>query len=92
MKRYVTASLLAASLAGCASGPAAPDPRQTFVSVVGTPFLIAFKIPVCAASVALAAPLGGATGLAPTAEAWEIRRDLDRGLTQNCGPPYVLSP
>ena len=52
--------------------------------------LIAFKIPVCAATIVLAAPLAGATGLAPTEQAQRIRYDLDEGLVQNCGPPYVL--
>ena len=90
MKKQAIAALLVLTAAGCTSPP--PDPQQTAVSALGTPFLIAFKIPVCAATVALAAPLAGATGLAPTYDSHVIRAELDAGLRQNCGPPYVLAP
>ena len=79
--------LLACVVAGCA---ATPPGQSGAAAAVGTPFLIAFKIPVCAATIVLAAPLAGATGLAPTEQAQRIRYDLDEGLVQNCGPPYVL--
>jgi hypothetical protein len=91
MKKQAIAAVLVLAAAGCASPPP-PDPQQSAISAVGTPFLIAFKIPVCVVSVALAAPLAGATGLAPSPESSAIRADLDQGLRQNCGPPYVLAP
>jgi len=84
------AVVLIAALTACAGTQGAPPSNPGPAAVLGTPFLIAFKIPFCAATVAIAAPLAGATGLAPTVEAREIRRDLDQGLTQNCGPPYAL--
>ena len=80
--------LLACLVGGCATQ--APPGQSGAAAAVGTPFLIAFKIPVCAVTVALAAPLAGATGLAPSEQSQRIRADLDAGLVQNCGPPYVL--
>jgi hypothetical protein len=86
---------LALSLAGCASAETEPSSGgtsagDTFISIVGTPFLIAFKIPVCVASVAIAAPLAGAAALTP--DSGETRQTLGAGLAENCGPPYVLTP
>jgi class 3 adenylate cyclase len=92
-------ALLAVALAGC-SGP--HDSDGVFVSVIGTPFLVAFKIPTCAATIALAAPLAGVSALAkpsitdpafyPDSDSnRELRRDLDAGLTQNCAPPYIVT-
>jgi hypothetical protein len=83
-------AILFTALTACAGSQSPPGEGVGAASVIGTPFLIAFKIPVCAATVVLAAPLAGATGLAPTVKAYEIRRDLDQGVAQNCGPPYVL--
>ena len=91
MKKQVIAALLVLTAAGCASPPQ-PDPQQTAINTLGTPFLIAFKIPVCAVTVALSAPLAGAAGLSPSPSAWAIRADLDDSVRQNCGPPYVLAP
>jgi hypothetical protein len=90
MKKQTIAALMMLTAAGCASPP--PDPQQSTISALGTPFLIVFKIPVCAVTVALAAPLAGATGLAPTYDSRVIRAELDEGVRQNCGPPYVLAP
>jgi len=91
MKKQVIAALLVLTAAGCASPPQ-PDPQQTAINTLGTPFLIAFKIPVCAATVALAAPLAGATALAPAYHSGVIRAELDESVRQNCGPPYWLYP
>lgn len=91
MKMQTIAALLVLSAAGCASPPP-PDPQQSTISALGTPFLIAFKIPVCAVTVALAAPLAGATGLTPTYDSHVIRAELDESVRQNCGPPYVPAP
>ena len=91
MKKQAIAALLVLTATGCASSTP-PDPQQSAISALGTPFLIAFKIPVCAATVALAAPLAGATGLTPTNDSHIIRAELDESVRQNCGPPYVLAP
>jgi hypothetical protein len=90
MKKQAIAALMILTAAGCASSQS--DPQQSTISALGTPFLIAFKIPVCAVTVALAAPLAGATGLTPTYDSRVIRAELDESVRQNCGPPYVLSP
>jgi hypothetical protein len=106
MRKQALAVVIALSLAGCAGGPtddaAGPAPAappssatrlgETVVSVAGTPFLLAFKIPVCAATVALAAPLAGAFALGGEASARAGQRALGEGIATNCGPPYVLSP
>ena len=95
MKSKVAATLLAVALVGCAGNPEAPRQEGTFISVVGTPFLIAFKIPTCVVSIAIAAPLAGASQLAepsPVIDPPSLRWDLDEGLVHNCGPPYVVSP
>lgn len=86
------AAVLIAALSACTvvEGPPPGPPTAGPATVLGTPFLIAFKVPFCAATVAIAAPLAGLTGLAPTLEAREMRRDLDAGVAQNCGPPYAL--
>jgi hypothetical protein len=94
LTRFLVAGL-ALWLAGCASADteastSTSSAGDTFISIVGTPFLIAFKIPVCAASIAIAAPIAGAAALTP--ESRETQRALGAGLASNCGPPYVLSP
>jgi hypothetical protein len=95
MRRLVPAVLLAALLAACAGPPERSGSDGTFVSMVGTPFLIALKIPACILTVAIAGPLAGASALAgpsPNIAAGDLRRGLDEGLTRNCGPPYVVRP
>jgi hypothetical protein len=96
MRIQAAAILLAGMAAGCASSPPAGG---GFVSAVGTPFLVAFKIPACITTIALAGPLAGAAALIPENEPLggdgdrrEILHDLDAGLNQNCGPPYVVVP
>lgn len=85
---------LALFLTGCASDQAQPSSGSsagnTFISIVGTPFLIAFKIPFCAASVAIAAPLAGVAALTP--DGHDTQQALGAGLASNCGPPYVVNP
>lgn len=94
--RSIALGVMMLSLAACTgASPAAPS--SPLASVVGTPWLIAFKVPVCAASLALAGPLIAGRTLAvqgPDANLAEagIGRDLDRGLDQNCGPPYGVGP
>ena len=91
MKYKILPALLVWLVAGCA-GPPAPDPNETFVTAIGTPAFLILKVPTCVGSVLIAAPTAAITGLAPTAQARDIRRDIDDGLRYNCGPPYVLQP
>ncbi len=88
--------LLAAALGACSSPPSAPEGAATpsassvVLSVLGTPFLIAVKIPVCTATLLIAAPAAGASeAVASGAKAREVLAD---GVAQNCGPPYLLTP
>jgi len=60
-----------------------------------TPFLIAFKIPACVATVAISGPAAALQQLAaPTEDGLQpdIRPALDAGIVQNCGPPYAVAP
>jgi hypothetical protein len=83
-------------LAGCAAPPPPPQAEPvTPVSVIGTPFLIAFKIPACVATVAIAGPAAALQQLAaPTQDGLQpdIRPALDAGMAANCGPPYYVLP
>ena len=71
--------------------PPGPTPAGWAVSIVGTPFALAFKTAVCAASLAIAAPIAGLLVLDPDpySEGHEILGD---GIANNCGPPYLVSP
>lgn len=72
-----------------------PSPRENVADAVGTPFYIALKMPVCVATVALAAPWAAVAGLSePPSYAADNdpRPALDHGIRRNCGPPYVLAP
>ena len=89
------AAALSLSLAACSNGPPVDDGAAgAVVSTIGTPFLLAFKIPLCAATLALAGPSAGALELTgyerPTN--LELRRELDDGVRRNCGVPYVVTP
>ena len=83
-------------LAGCAAPPAPPQTQPVSpVSVIGTPFLIAFKIPACVATMAIAAPAAALQQLAAPGEDGlqpDIRPALDGGIYANCGPPYYVLP
>jgi hypothetical protein len=95
--------LLTIGIAGCATPQYPQSGSGGFVSAVGTPFLIAFKIPVCVTSIAIGGPIAAASQLAqPGAEEitlahnpdpeLQLRRDINDGLIANCGPPYIISP
>jgi hypothetical protein len=78
---------------GCASSP--PQQSVSASSVVGTPFLVALKVPVCAATLAIAGPASALQQLAaPTEDGLQpdIRPALDAGVDENCGPPYLVEP
>ncbi len=82
-------------LVGCAE-PTPPQPQSvSAVSVIGTPFLIAFKVPSCVATLAIAGPAAALQQLAaPNQDGLQpdIRPALDAGIDQNCGPPYEVLP
>lgn len=87
--------LLAPMLAGCATNgtyPDAPNSGGAAVSVVGTPFLLAFKIPVCAVTLAMGPPLAGLAEVANSSRIhpWDVQRGVDQAVAQNCGPPWIL--
>lgn len=104
--RTWTSGLVSALILGGCQTPAPPPvldptlepkvvvhPGDAVLSAVGTPFLLAFKTVVCAASVAVAAPIAGLVALSqPRWYSAEAQHSLGDGLAQNCGPPYVLSP
>jgi hypothetical protein len=81
-------------LSGCTEQPPPPNSVST-ITVVGTPFLIAFKIPACVATVAISGPAAALQQLAAPNEDGlqpDIRPALDAGMVQNCGPPYYVLP
>jgi hypothetical protein len=81
-------------LFGCTEQPPPPQSVST-ISVVGTPFLIALKIPACVATVAISGPAAALQQLAAPNEDGlqpDIRPALDAGMVQNCGPPYYVLP
>jgi hypothetical protein len=75
--------------AGVAESPA-ERAGEVVVSVVGTPFLLAFKTAICGATVVVAAPIAAFSALTP--HGGEAIDTLGEGIAINCGPPYVLSP
>jgi hypothetical protein len=103
MRRWLSALGCAIAVGGCQTSPppaptelnthaAAVHPGDAALSAVGTPFYLVFKSIVCVASVAIAAPVAGIAALSESRFASETRSDLGDGVSQNCGPPYVLSP
>jgi len=94
MRKSILALLGATLLSACANANGDP-PGSPLVSAVGAPFYIALKIPVCAATIAMGGLAAGVQGLAPDSEDFrgeDVREDVDSGVRQNCGPPYVLAP
>ena len=90
--------LLLTALAACstptnppdAAGNPQPTPSTVVLSAIGTPFLLAFKIPICALTLAVVAPAAGASeAVTDGAKARQVFAD---GLTSNCGPPYLVTP
>lgn len=89
MRGSAFAALAALLLAACAKD--APPPSGSVADAVATPFYVAFKIPACIGTVAIAAPLGGLAALAPGDDARDFQGQIDRSLAANCGPPYALA-
>ena len=92
MRRILSISFVALALSACQPGD--PNGGRVFLSIVGTPFLLALKIPVCAATIAVAAPLAGVSEISgpATPDGVDLRNNLGDGLGSNCGPPYVVNP
>lgn len=93
MKLRPLAILLTVPLWACAAKPDS-DPLSTTLSVVETPFLIAFKVPVCLGTVLLAPPGAAVSAAIPF-------KDASKGtgvslytnsVSDACGPPYVATP
>jgi hypothetical protein len=81
-------------LAGCSDHPRIDGAAGATVATLGTPFLIAFKAPLCVVTLALAGPSAAGlelTGYERTTDL-DLRRELDQGVRQNCGVPYVVTP
>jgi hypothetical protein len=92
------AILLPLILGACSSPPstldgsttAQPSASSVVLSVLGTPFLIAAKIPICTATLVIAAPAAGASESVESGG--RARKILADGVASNCGPPYLLTP
>ena len=94
--RMVRVGCLAISffLFGCTEPPRPPQSVAT-ITAFGTPFLIAFKIPACVATVAIAGPAAALQQLAaPNEDGLQpaSRPARDAGIVQNCRPPYEVAP
>lgn len=102
MRAALVLFFLVVGLGGCESSPTysggssgrtvVAHPGDAAVSVVGTPFYLAFKSVTCALSGIIAAPVAGVNALSASRFAPDIRESLGDGLKRNCGPPYALSP
>jgi hypothetical protein len=101
MWRMLVGLIGALALGACQTAPrdgtntdesAAVHPGDAVVSAVGTPFYVVFKGVVCVASVALAAPVAGFAALSDSRLVPEVQTTLGDGVSQNCGPPWVLRP
>jgi len=97
--KYAAALLGLALLAGCTRASPNEPVAPVVTGALGTPFLIALKLPVCAATLAVAGPITALSDLAappPTARGdtegelnASIRYAVVDGVRQNCGPPYI---
>ena len=71
------------------SSPAvSAGPSDWALAIVGTPFVLAFRAAVCAATAVVAGPTAGLLALSDEREAGLAY--LRWGLAENCGPPYVV--
>jgi hypothetical protein len=92
--------LLTIPLWACAAKPDG-DPKagsgaaSTALSVIETPLLIAFKIPLCIATGPLLVPGAAASAVIPFKDAPKEPSGtalVTKGVTDACGPPYVATP
>jgi hypothetical protein len=66
----------------------AAGPSDWALAIVGTPFVLAFRTVVCAATAVVAGPTAGLLALTDEREAGLAY--LRWGLAENCGPPYTV--
>ena len=62
---------------------------------MATPFYLLGKGPACVGTVVISGPLLGAAALANghlSRNELETRQELVDGITDNCGPPYTVTP
>lgn len=101
--RPALAAALALALAGCATAPAPDDAAaesdrhpsgagEWALTVLATPYLLAFKGVACVASLAVAPPTAALYVLTNQPNAGAVSRSLGEGIDKNCGPPYHVSP
>jgi hypothetical protein len=65
-------------------------PAGTVLRVLSSPFYLAFKVVVCAATTVIVVPGTMVTGISdPDGLGWQRQR-LAEGFGANCGPPYWL--
>lgn len=100
MKIRPLAILLMLPLWACADKPGSgaatgSSAVSTTLSVIETPFLIAFKVPVCVATVPLMGPGAIASAAIPFKDSehepggWQL---MTSSVEDACGPPYVATP
>jgi len=101
MHKIVPALVLALILAGCvtapppsqAGAPPPPPPGRTALSIIGTPILLAVKIPICVVSVAMAGTLTGVhAALGGTTGPESLEQSLGEDVEKNCGSPWAVNP
>lgn len=95
MRSRIRAAFLVLALGGCAGAAPGSGAGGAAVSAVGTPFLLAFKIPACVMTVAIAGPIAGLSTLAapsPNIAEADPRQELGDDVAHNCGPPYIVAP
>jgi hypothetical protein len=92
------AALMAFALVACAEQPqgatAQPDTGAAILAAVSEPFLIVAKIPVCAATLVVAGPVGATAQLTDPASplGHDVKQGLVDGINENCGPPFYVAP
>lgn len=77
------------------SAPTVPSPPPgggAVVSAVGTPALIALKVPLCVATIAVAAPGVAIASLSTNSDGVDEQRYFAWGVESNCGPPWAVTP
>jgi hypothetical protein len=72
--------------------PPPPPEGAGAVTAVGTPTLIALKVPLCVATLAIAAPGSAISAMVPTSDGVDGERYFAWGVARNCGPPWVVQP
>jgi hypothetical protein len=97
MGRIAMAGLMAAALAGCTVQAQTTTPASggdNTLAAFGSPLLVLAKVPVCIATIVVAAPVGAVSELSDPATPFghDLRQGLSDGIAQNCGPPYVVAP